>query len=113
MRAAAETAFPRSEKMIGRGCPHMREGVKNGSSRLPGLLRPAEGTRERSAVAAARGSTAADTHARHHHLLALAGTPVDLGASMELQILAEADAHRIETLGIAADRDRLVGQARI
>src|SRR5215472_14946255 len=57
--------------------------------------------------------TAADVHARHHHLLALAGALVDLGAGMELQILAEADAYRVEALGIAADRDRLMRQPRI
>ncbi len=50
---------------------------------------------------------------RHHHLVEPAGAPVDFLAAAKIQRLVHANAHFAQPVAIAADRDRIGGEARI
>src|SRR5215813_15244575 len=65
----------------------------------------------RSALAGERGASAA--HRRHDELVAAAGARVDVGASTEAQVLAEANAHLAQAPAAAGHRDAVAGEARI
>src|SRR6516162_4474879 len=64
-----------------------------------------------AALARERGAAAA--HRRHDKLVAAAGARVDVGASTEPQVLAEANAHLAQAPAAAGHRDAVAAEARI
>src|ERR1700716_2803047 len=65
------------------------------------------------ALPAARSRALGAAHPRHHHLIAPPGPAVDLGATVEFEVLGKADPHLVEPLAVATDRDGLMGETRI